>query len=223
MSYLLNGGRVLVIGSRTAEIFRKELGISSSVIKPKGPAFISIPGRIGSVRSEIIDIKLEAGGKPLGYFFRGSDFRDPDDVISASVSRAGKGMIAGIYFNAGTSYIEYKTPVIRDFIAGVIKELNPPLAVSVQGSGLVHMALNRLNGRLYVNLINTAGEHTNQSAIGYDEIPVLYNIKVKVSTGSKPRHVKLQPGGKALRFSYDKGQVSFILPVLELHSVIEIY
>lgn len=222
-SYLTNGGRVLVIGSRTAGLFIDELGIRSSEVKQKGTAFISIPGRIGSVRSEVLNVTLEKEARPLSFFYRSSDFRDRDETISASISKAGKGFIAGIYFNAGSSYIEYKTPVIRDFMEGVIKELKPVFITSVKGSDLIHVAVNRLNGRLYVNLINTAGEHTNQSAIGYDEIPPLYNVGISVLSDTKPRNVRLQPEGTPLEFRYDKGQVSFSLPVLELYSLIEIY
>ncbi|NSW95900.1 MAG: hypothetical protein HPY62_14415, partial [Bacteroidales bacterium] len=222
-SYLASGGKVLTIGSKTAGIFKKELGIKSAETKPERILYISIPGRIGSVRSEVLDVKLEEGARPLSFFYRGSDFRERDETISASVSKSGNGLIAGIYFNAGTSYIEYKTPVIRDFIEGVIKELNPVFMTSVKGSDLVHVAVNRLNGRLYVNLINTAGEHTNQSAIGYDEIPALHNLRISIMADTKPSFVRLQPGGENIIFDYEKGRVSFSIPVLDLHSIIEIY
>ncbi|NMC36938.1 MAG: hypothetical protein GYA41_01280 [Bacteroidales bacterium] len=222
-SFLHNGGRVLVIGSQTAAIFKNELGIRSSTLKPRGTTFISTAGRIGSVRSEILQVELERQALPVSYFYKGSDFRDRDETISASVNKVGTGLIGGIYFNAGSSYVENKTFVIRDFIDSVIKEMDPGFIVSVSGSNLVHMAINRLNGRLYLNLVNTAGEHTNQSAIGYDEIPPLHNLKISVESDSRPGYVKLQPGGRDLEFTYAKGKISFTVPELELHSIIEIY
>lgn len=221
--YLQNGGRVLVIGSRTAGIFKSELGIKSLTVKPEGTAFISVPGRIGSVKSELAEVELEREAAPVSYFYKGSDFRDRDERISASVNKVGKGLIAGIYFNAGSSYIEYKTFVIRDFIDGVIKEMNPGFIATVSGTNLVHLTINRLNGRLYVNLINASGEHTNQSAIGYDEIPPLQNLNISVETDSRPHYVKLQPGGMDLKYTYTKGKILFTLPVLNIHSIIEIY
>ncbi len=222
-SYLHKGGRVLVIGSQTADIFKSELGIKSSTSKPKGAAFISAAGRMGSVRSEILQVELEKGALPVSFFYKGSDFRDRDETISASVNKIGKGLIAGIYFNAGSSYVENKTFVIRDFIDGVIKEMDPGLIATVSGSNLVHMAVNKLNGKLYLNLINTAGEHTNQAAIGYDEIPPLHNLNISVAADSRPGYVKLQPEGRDLEYTYEKGKISFTLPVLEVHSIIEIY
>ncbi len=222
-AYLQNGGRVLAIGSRTAGIFKSELGIKSLAVKPAGTAFISVPGRIGSVKSELAEVELEREAAPVSYFYTGSDFRDRDERISASVNKVGKGLIAGIYFNAGSSYIEYKTFVIRDFIDGVIKEMNPGFIATVSGTNLVHLAVNRLNGRLYINLINASGEHTNQSAIGYDEIPPLQNLSISVETDSRPHYVKLQPGGMDLKYTYSKGKILFTLPVLNIHSIIEIY
>lgn len=221
-SYLHNRGRVLVIGSRTAGIFKEELGIKSSTVKPRGTAFISATGRIGSLRSEILQVELERGALPVLYFYKGSDFRDRDETVSASINKVGNGLIGGIYFNAGSSYVENKTFVIRDFIESVIKEMDPGFIATVSGSNLVHMAVNRLNGRLYLNLVNTAGEHTSQS-IGYDEIPPLHNLNISVVADSRPSYVRLQPEGRNLEFTYSGGKISLTLPVLEMHSIIEIY
>jgi len=222
-SYLKNGGRVLVIGSETAGIFREELGIKSSEIIKRTGTFISIPGRIGSVKSEVLKVMLQGDARPLSFFYTASDFSYKGDAVSASINRYGNGRIAGIYFNAGTSYIEYKTPVIKDFIEGVISELNPGKIVEVAGSDLVHVAVNKLNNRIYVNLINVAGEHTAQSVIGYDEIPPLQDLRVTINLSSKPAAIILQPEGKKLRFSYKEGRAAVAIPGLTIHSILEVY
>jgi hypothetical protein len=86
----------------------------------------------------------------------------------------------------------------------------------------VHLTLNRLNGKTYVNLINVSGEHTNQSAIGYDQVPALENLEVRIRTGSKPADILLQPEGKKLKFSYSDGVATVRVSRLELHSILEI-
>jgi hypothetical protein len=220
--YVTNGGNLLVMGNESVLLFKDELGIVSETEIPEGLAYISAGGRIGSVRSEIRKVRLSGNSIPVSNFYERSDYNYPSDIIASSVRQYGKGMIAGIYFNAGTSYNEYKTFVIRDFISELIERLIPERIVTVSGSHLVHMAVNKLNDRLYINLINIAGEHTSQNVIGYDEIPELQNITVTINTGRNPSAVILQPEGENLVYRYSEGKVSVMIPEIRIHSIIEV-
>jgi hypothetical protein len=77
-----------------------------------------------------------------------------------------------------------------------------------------------LNGKTYISLINVAGESTNQSAIGYDQVPPLTNISATIQ--GKPAKVILQPEGKELTISYTAGKSTVIVPKLELYSILEV-
>jgi hypothetical protein len=220
--YVANGGNLLVIGTDAPILFKNELGIITSEKVPAGQAFISAGGRIGSVRSEILKVELTGNSIQKTRFYQGSDYNYPSEITASSVSRIGKGMIAAVYFNAGSSYIDYKTPVVRDFIDELIEELFPARVVRVTGSHLVHIAVNRTGGKTMVNLINVAGEHTNQNAIGYDEVPPLKDIYVSIKTDKKPSRVILQPEGKELKLSYDNGRFQVLVPELKIHSIIEL-
>jgi hypothetical protein len=75
---------------------------------------------------------------------------------------------------------------------------------------------------MYVNLINIAGEHTNQNAIGYDEIPSIKGITVSIRTAQKPAQIILQPEGKALDVYFQNGVSKVVLPELLIHSILEV-
>ncbi len=220
--YVRNGGNLLIIGTETAQMFSNELGIKSAVKSPRDEAFISAGKKIGSIRSEILKVELDESSLPLTKFYKNSDFNYPDQTIASSMNNYGKGKIVAIYFNAGTSYDEYKTFVIRDFVNEIINQLMPEKVAEVTGSHLLHVAVNNLNGKLYVNLINASGDHKSQNTIGYDEIPVLRDLTIALNTENKPRSIILQPEGKTLRFKYIKGKSIVNLPELRLHSILEI-
>lgn len=221
-AYIRNGGNLLVIGPAVAGMFSAELGIEASEAIPRSEAFISAAGKIGSVRSALLHAELGSTAKSLSVFYQGSDFNYPAGYTASSVNKVGKGKAAGIYFNAGSAYSEYKTPVIRDLIDETMHELLPEKLVEVSGSHLVHVTANQLNGKMYVNLINVAGEHTNQNAIGYDQVPALENISVSVKTAVKPAKILLQPGGKELEFSWANGKSLVRIPELPLHTILEV-
>ena len=220
--YVADGGNLLIIGTETAKLFEKELGIKSLVKAEDVPAFIATSDKIGAIRSTIAEVELIPGAKVISNFYNSSDFRDKGKNIASSINKVGKGKVAGVYFNAGSAYLEYKSPVLRDFISNQITELFPEPLVKVNGSHLVHVATNQLNGKMFVNLINITGEHTNQSAIGYDEIPSLKDLTVSIRTAKKPASIVLQPESKELKFDFQNGVSKIIVPELFIHSILEI-
>jgi len=220
--YVGNGGNLLIIGAETAQMFGRELGIKSAVTSSGEELFISADNKIGSVRSEILKVKLNEGSVPLTRFYKGSDFNYPDQTIASSMNNYRKGKIAAVYFNAGTSYNEYKTFVIRDFVNETVNQLMPEKVAEVTGSHLVHVAVNRLNGKLFINLVNVAGDHRSMNTIGYDEVPPLKDIQISLRSENRPESIILQPEGKKLNFQYSKGRSIVQLPELRLHSILEI-
>jgi hypothetical protein len=210
------------MGTETAKLFKKELGIETLKTLPEDEAFIAAGSKIGAVRSSIDSVSLTKGLKPVSTFYKGSDFIKKGTMIASSENNVGEGKIAGIYFNAGSDYLEYKSPVLRDFVTNHINSMFPGEIVKVSGSHLVHVTLNNINNKMYVNLINIAGEHTNQKAIGYDEIPSLKNITVLVNTNQKPARIILQPGGVELKVDYLNGISTVLIPEVKIHSILEV-
>ena len=221
-SYVAGGGNLLILGVETAKIFQNELGIKSLKTLNETQAFIAVSDKIGAIRSPLDSVELNPGAKTTSTFYGGSDFRLTGKMIASSVNNVGKGKIAAVYFNAGSDYKEFKSPVLRDFINSNITDLFPDPLIKVTGSHLVHVTLNQLNDRMYINLVNIAGEHTNQNAIGYDEIPAIKDIKVSIQTGQKPKHIILQPGGKEMGIDFQNGISKVVVPELRIHSILEV-
>ncbi len=221
-TYLKNGGNLLVIGCETSGLFARELGIRSSVKTEVKFSYISADNRLGVIRSSLLSVDLAPESKPLSCFYDNYDYRYPGKMASSSVCSYGKGMIAGIYFNAGSAYLEYKSPVLRDFINNLTTELFPNPLVKASGSHLVHVNVNKINNRMYVNLVNVAGEHANEDVIGYDEIPSLKDLTVEINTVKKPTKILLQPEGKLLKINFYNGISKVLVSNLAIHSVLEI-
>jgi hypothetical protein len=220
--YLSNGGNLFIIGTETAKLFLKELGIRSLKTLSETQTFIADGDRIGAIRSSLDSVSLMEGSRIISTFYDGSDFRAKGKMIASSENRVGKGKIAGVYFNAGSDYNEYKSPVLRDYISRYITELFPDQLVRVNGSHLVHVTLNKLNDRMYVNIINIAGEHTNQKATGYDEIPPLKDLTISINTERKPSKIFLQPEGRELEVDFQNGVSKVVVPELQIHSILEV-
>lgn len=220
--YATEGGNLLIIGAETAKLFDKDLGIKSLKTTDVAQHFIAVPNNIGAIRSALDSVELLHGARAISVFYNSSDFMDKGKMVASSSNKVGKGTVTGVYFNAGSSYLEYKSPVLRDFIGNQIKELFPDQLVQVSGSHLVHVTVNSLNDKMYVNLINIAGEHTNQTAVGYDEIPSLKNLVIRIKSDKKPTKILLQPEGRELENDFQDGVSKVLIPELAIHSILEV-
>ena len=220
--YVSSGGDLLIIGTETAKIFKNELGIKTLKILNEDEAFYAAGNKIGAIRSSIDSVEVNPGVRVLSTFYSGSDFRLKGNMIASSENAYGNGKIAGVYFNAGSEYLDYKSPVLRDYISSLINDLFPGRLVRVSGSHLVHVTVNTLNNKMFVNLVNIAGEHTNQKAIGYDEIPSLKDLTIGINTVQKPAKIVLQPGGHELKIDFKNGVSTVIVPELKIHSILEV-
>jgi hypothetical protein len=220
--YVSSGGHLLIMGTETAKLFKNELGIKSLKTLNEAEEFLATGNRIGAIRSSIDSVDVSPGVKVLSTFYRGSDFRLKGKMIASTENSIGKGKVAGVYFNAGTDYLEYKSPVLRDYISSIINDLYPDQLVKVSGSHLVHVTVNKLNNRMYVNLVNIAGEHTSQKAIAYDEIPSLKDLTISINSVQKPVKIILQPEGRELKIEFKNGISKVLVPELTIHSILEV-
>lgn len=178
--------------------------------------------KLGGIGSSVISVGLLPGARSISTFYNSSDFKDKGNIISASVNQFGKGRVTGVYFNAGTTYLDFKSHVLRDFISARIGELFPNPIVQVTGSHLVHVTANQINNKLFVGLVNVAGEHANPKAIGFDEIPPLQNLEVRIITTERPSKIILQPENKALEIDFHNGISKLVVPELPIYSILEV-
>jgi len=221
VQYVENGGSLLIIGSTACQLFQEELGIQLLDSPKEKVNFLDSDERVASVKSLSQRVKLGDGVMPFGKIYT-NRHRHGEYKPAASINKFGEGKIAGVFLNLGERYLNGKVTATRDFPDDLVNELFPDPIVSVLGSHYVDVSLNRINGKLAVNLVNTAGPHDNPNVYVHDEIPVIGPLKVSVRLDKKPAKVSFEPSGKKIEMEYKNGILSIIVPRLELHEVLVI-
>jgi hypothetical protein len=84
----------------------------------------------------------------------------------------------------------------------------------------VDVTVNRIDGKLAVNLINTAGGHNVRKTTVFDEIPPVGPLEIAIRLPRRPAKITLQPQGRDLPFGYAAGQARLVLEKLDIHSVL---
>ena len=105
-----------------------------------------------------------------------------------------------------------RNDVSRRFLNDLARELFPKPMVEVKGSPDVDVVVNRLGGRLAVNLVNTAGPHQKEPIL--DSIPPVGPLEITIRTQKEPAKVTLEPAGQSLPFQYRDGAARLTLPSL---------
>jgi hypothetical protein len=100
----------------------------------------------------------------------------------------------------------------------LVRELFPKPMVEVKGSADVDVVVNRKEGKLAVNLVNTVGPHKTEPIL--ESIPPVGPLTVIIRQPAKPRKITLQPAGEPLAFAYRGGEVRLTIPRVDIHEVI---
>jgi hypothetical protein len=223
LTYVRNGGRLVVIGAAAVGPFADALGVELNG-QPMQKQYNVYAGRhMTSLPNLYQPVRPWSGTRVWAPVYTLHDLRYPADIPAVTVASLGKGRIAGIYFNIGKQYLQNSTMVVRDLLANLIDECYPEQRVRVAGSHLVHVALNKLGNRTMVHLINASGAHKDCSVSVYDEAPALGPLQIEISGfEKKPRAVRRQPQGESMKFLYQHGKVALSLSRLEIYDILEI-
>ena len=221
VSYVEKGGNLLVIGSKTTQMFSEQLNVEFQDTIIQNTKFISFNNELAGINTNFNPVTLNQGAEPCGTLYTTSDFRFPSST-AASVASLGKGKIAGVYFDVANQYLSAANPVYRGMVDDIVKRLFPTPLVEVEGSEKVVVTVNDLKGKIAVNLINISGDHSNVKVARYNEIPSVGPLEIKVRLDERPEKVTLQPENIALDFTFSSGIMNAAINQLDVYSIVVI-
>ncbi len=79
---------------------------------------------------------------------------------------------------------------------------------------------NRKDGKLAINLVNTAGSHGNAKVYVFDDIPAVGPLSVTIRYSRKPNKVTLEPFSRKVDHTYRQGKIHLTIPRLAFHEII---
>jgi len=219
LEYVRTGGSLLLIGPRAAAMFKKELRVRFIGKAEDSTRYLEHDGCMACVKTLSQGVGLRPGARVFGRLYPRNEAKGKFE-IAASIAPYGKGRIAATYFNFGEPYVVGATATARRFLDALARELFPDPMVEVTGSKYVDVAVNRIDGKLAINLVNTAGPHHDRSISVFDEIPPVGPLAVSIRLPRRPKKITLQPAGRKVSFRFSKGVVKLQVRRLEIHDII---
>ncbi|MCL2751211.1 MAG: hypothetical protein FWE62_00460, partial [Firmicutes bacterium] len=147
----------------------------------------------------------------------------PDkDEIAPYPAVVKRGGIVYFAHEAGRIYHAHGNPYIKETFVNALRLVYEP---AFKISGLMSLGRSRLTekgGKLYLHLLY-APPIARDSVIMLEDFPVLSGIQARIRTEKPVKGVRKLPSGGNIDFSYENGQVSFVVDGLKCHQLIEIY
>jgi hypothetical protein len=219
VAYAKGGGSLLLIGPRTAALFAAEAGAAPQGPPAKGPRHLAHGDAFAPVQADAQAVTPGPEAKPFGRLHAAADPASAS-TPAATIAPLGKGRIGVVWFDFAPGYLANRNAVARRFLSNLVRELFPAPLVEVTGSADVDVSLARKDGRLLVNLVNTAGPHADRQNPIHDAIPPVGPITVTLRRDARPAKVTLEPGGRAVESEYRDGRLRVTVPRLEIHAAV---
>lgn len=223
LSYVKNGGNLLVIGAEAVQDYKEELGVTTTQSLEKDKSLVAgFNKRIVIMPTNYQPVNGSANAEKFGVQLTADDWRFATDKPLATVVQYGKGKIGGVYMDMGGFYNHNVTPFSAELLQAIIKEMVPAFTSTVIGSKDVHQVVTRNNGKLYIHLINSGGAHNNPNVLVYDSVPQIKNLTVQVKLAKAPKNILLQPGNNKAVFQYKNGAAVIKISAVNVYSIVEI-
>jgi hypothetical protein len=216
--YMENGGSLLIIGTDSYEIFRQRFDLFG--VNETGDYLISEDGKTWAYSHGGL-IMNSFAGISHGFMALQEDIDDGDKHSAAEIMKYGEGKACIILADIGKTYLKRKSHVHRKFIKSILSKLYEPMVI-LKGSMYIDMTIMEKDGRVMINLVNTAGSHDDQDVYTIDEIPPIGPVTLKIQYESKPKKVRLEPSGTKLETVWDaRGKLLTVrIPKIDIHEIL---
>jgi hypothetical protein len=228
LTYVEEGGSLLLLGEKCARLFEKDLGVRLEGAPRKLAAFVAsdhAPAGVGGLWQKVIPTSARVVGHRHPTFDTSGD-----GEIAATMVERGKGKMAAVYGPLALAYFKTHVPGTHAFIGKIAAELFPEPGVRVEGPPCIDVALRRArDGQLVVHLLNMAGVQRADRFLHSDFIPAVGPIKLTVAVPTRPSQVTVtppvldtapDPQPTQVTWSWDNGRLRVTLSSLHVHSVV---
>jgi hypothetical protein len=222
LDYVKNGGNLFVIGANAVKEFEPQLGVVFEGSPETRVCTMGIDNQMSAVKTAVQYVNPDKGTQVIGELYHSDDLRFPSGYPVATITTFGKGKIAACYADLANPYYTYQARGYLKIVNAVIDSLFSKPVVRISGSDYVHTTLSRKDGKWYIHLINTAGNHFNQKVYEYDHIPSTGELALEINTGKQIISAMLQPQGMALKYVIKNEKVYITVPSVSVHSIVQL-
>ena len=210
LNYVSNGGTVLLLGEVNISRFAKYAGVSLSHTS-NADNIVTVQNGHNNYQFNAVPYTLQKGATEL----TAESIKKINGTLPiASVVNYGKGKIACLFINQMNPANNGLFDVYKEMIGALSKKLLAKPLVAIEDQSNLHVTVNTIKGKTFINLINTSRPINGK-------IPQLDSLIVNLRL-PKPAKIVLQPGNKPLSFTYANGICTVKIQKISIHEILAV-
>lgn len=221
ISYVNNGGKLLIIGSKASELFKSELNVSFTEQFVYKKFALKNGNTFGTFDLPYAQINPSNSSDVVSRTHMADNNSKTFSPFVTS-RKLGNGVISGLYSDIGDYYYKNSSDLLKDVIKDIMLKLFPAQTINVLVDKKVHVNYSEKNGRRFVHLVNADHIKPFMYAEYYEQFIPLNNINLSILLADQPQRIILQPENKEIPFNYSGGKVNLKLDNLDIYSILEI-
>lgn len=220
--FIRNGGHVIITGATAAVDFPEWTGATPAGDPVDGWSYLPVAQRAVGVTGPWQPVTASDGAIPWAHLMKQQEAaKDTTGQAVVVHHRIGKGSVTSIHGNVFREYYNGHTPLLRDFIRGLIERLRIDWEVQVEGPPALEVVTRTQGEKLAVNLINRgAGEMLSPRRVQFDDLEPIERVTITVRREDRPRSVSLEPGADPVQWMWIDGVLSITVPSVRIHDVV---
>ena len=241
--YVKGGGAVLASGMSGVDgegkkVLLPEVGIRAEGMSPFTTTYIRFGKEIGRDVPESdhvmyergVRVKPGAGAESLArvvepYFERAWDHfsshrQTAPDKVSRYSAAVQKGRCVYIAYPIFSAFAVHGNWPYRLLVRNVLERLLPEQLVRVEGPTSLEATVMRQGKRVIVHLLNYVPERRARDLDLVEDVVPLFDVKVSLKVGKRPRRVYMAPSGEAVEFGYEGGRVEMVVREVRGHEMV---
>lgn len=218
LTYVKDGGSLLLTGANTARIFQKVLPYTIDTDDRSGQwRWVSLDhNEVGMLRDAH---GVTAEGETVVWY---GDEERKTTIPGGVIFSYGKGKVAVLAADIGSQYGDCVQFIHRNILRALCDKLYTPTVKVEKATGIVEMVETRKDGTFAVQLINGNGQHASTAAATEDCIPPVLDITLTICCDQKPKSMVLQPAQKTLDFTWENGVATVTVDRVDIHEIVEV-
>ena len=113
---------------------------------------------------------------------------------------------------------------VKQLVLNAIDILQPNPVIRVDGPSTILATVNEQasQNRLVAHILHYIPERRGADFDVIEDVIPVYDVGISIRTEKGPNHVSCVPEGESLEFAYQNGRVTFVIPKVEGHQMVEI-
>jgi len=221
--YVERGGRLLISGGEAVDLFGGLAGLTPAETEAPAMNWLPVDGRAVAVQGAFRPVTPGSDVTVLAHtlYQQEPDLNRRESVPAATLRRVGKGVVAVIPGPVFRAYYQGRYPDLRHFLAGVIAAMEPSGLARVDGPWWIEMAARKREDTLLIQLVNRGvGGYLSPSRHIVESVPDPGAFSVRIPVPKKPSSCHIEPGRKAVDWSWTDGTLTARLPRLGIYDIL---